>query len=271
MVGLTKRLAVAVGKHVAALLAVVLISFVLLRLAADPGSAIATGEHTRDQAGELRSFLGGDAPLPVQFGNYVGRLGRGDLGQFSIGNREPMPVLSQLLPLLPATVMLVLAGLVIGLAIALPLGLACGTRGWAGLEWLVSLVLCGDWLAVGSLPLWLLVGGQGLLALLAPAEPRETSAAIAGFLAYVMAPVALGLQLASYQLRLVRRAVLASGPAGATPGRRTGGPGWFASARRFMPGVAGELRRRAGARGWVAQSARWRCCSRPRCWSERCC
>lgn len=69
---------------------------------------------------ELREKLGLNNPLPVQYGNWISKVLRGDLGvSFETG----LPVLQELKLRLPATVELTVAGTIVVLLVSLPLGL----------------------------------------------------------------------------------------------------------------------------------------------------
>ncbi len=85
-----------------------------------------------DKAGQAtyeaaRRDLGLDRPLPAQFLLYAGRVARGDLGRsWSTGQ----PVASDLARAFPATVELATAGILIGAALGITLGLVAGL--WPG-------------------------------------------------------------------------------------------------------------------------------------------
>jgi peptide/nickel transport system permease protein len=77
-------------------------------------------EATADEIARLRSILGLDQPLPVQYLRWLGRLARGDLGRTLFGGQEVIDLLGMALP---ATIELTVAAFVIGVAVALPLGI----------------------------------------------------------------------------------------------------------------------------------------------------
>lgn len=79
------------------------------------------GINATPQAVEaLREKLGLNNPLPVQYGHWISKVVRGDLGvSFETGR----PVLEELGQRLPATVELTVAGTIVVLLISLPLGL----------------------------------------------------------------------------------------------------------------------------------------------------
>lgn len=79
----------------------------------------------------LRSALGLDRPLPVQFGSYLAGLARLDLGS-SLHSRRPVSDL--IAERLPATLELAATALAVALALALPLGAAAAMRRGSGVD-----------------------------------------------------------------------------------------------------------------------------------------
>lgn len=80
-----------------------------------------TGELPTDAAVQrLRRELGLDAPVPVRYGRWLADAARGDLGR---SYRTGEPVLAELASRFPATLQLASSALLVGLAIALPLGI----------------------------------------------------------------------------------------------------------------------------------------------------
>jgi peptide/nickel transport system permease protein len=73
----------------------------------------------------MRQRLGLDAPIPVQYARWLHRTVQGDLGT---SLNHGVPVLDLILERLPATFYLGLAALLIGLLIALPLGVLAAVR-----------------------------------------------------------------------------------------------------------------------------------------------
>ena len=63
------------------LIGVVIVTFLLTRaLPGDPAAYFAGPAATKEAIEQIRTQLGLDQPLPVQFVRYVGDLARGDLG-----------------------------------------------------------------------------------------------------------------------------------------------------------------------------------------------
>jgi len=105
---------------------VIVVTFLLTRaLPGDPAAYFAGPAATAEAIEEIRRQLGLDRSLPVQFLDYLGQLARGDLGaSLSTGQ----PVMTELLTRLPASAELTLLGLILSVAIAVPLGIAAAMR-----------------------------------------------------------------------------------------------------------------------------------------------
>jgi peptide/nickel transport system permease protein len=117
-----KRLAFAVPS----LIGVVIVTFLLTRaLPGDPAAYFAGPAASQEAIEQIRTKLGLDRPLPEQFFRYVADLARGDLGS-SLTTGQPVTV--EIRNRLPASAELTLLGLLVSVAIALPLGILAATR-----------------------------------------------------------------------------------------------------------------------------------------------
>jgi peptide/nickel transport system permease protein len=106
-------------------LTVALLSFALLRLTGDAATALA-GEGARaEDIEQVRRTLGLDQPLVVQFGRWLARCLRGDLGE-SLYFKTP--VVDLLAQKLPVTLLLGAASLVFALLLSIPLGVVAALR-----------------------------------------------------------------------------------------------------------------------------------------------
>lgn len=111
-------------------LGVTLLTFSVMHLMpGDPAELIARGKYgeevTAEEIERVRKAEGFDAPFPVQYGKWLTKVGRGELGRSVVSRR---PVLSEIAARLPATCQLAVAALVISVFIGLPMGLLCGAR-----------------------------------------------------------------------------------------------------------------------------------------------
>ena len=102
------------------LIGVVVVTFLLTRvLPGDPAVYFAGPAATPQSIAQIRRSLGLDQPLPEQLLRYVDDLAHGDLGNSLSTGR---PVIAEIASRLPASAELTLFGLVIAIAIAVPLG-----------------------------------------------------------------------------------------------------------------------------------------------------
>jgi peptide/nickel transport system permease protein len=113
---------------VAVMFTVVTIVFVIVRVApGDPAAVMLGPDATAADISALRTTLGLDQPLLLQYFYFLGQLLRGDLGQSIFLN---MPVLSALAERAEPTFFLTVFSILIASAIALPVGiLAAYKRG----------------------------------------------------------------------------------------------------------------------------------------------
>jgi peptide/nickel transport system permease protein len=105
---------------------VLLLTFLLVHLVPGDPVEVMLGESASSaDRSHLRTELGLDKPIVVQFGQYLGNLAEGDFGQ-SIHSREP--VSKMLADRLPATIRLALLALAIAIVIGLPLGIIAALK-----------------------------------------------------------------------------------------------------------------------------------------------
>lgn len=117
-----RRLALAV----LVLFGVSVITFFIARVVPSDPAALWVGPRpTPAQVAAARVALGLDQPLYVQYLRYVGNLLRGDLG---VSVKTHQPIAHDLATYLPATLELVLSGMVIALTLGIPLGVLSGAR-----------------------------------------------------------------------------------------------------------------------------------------------
>jgi ABC-type dipeptide/oligopeptide/nickel transport system permease component len=108
------------------LVGVVFVTFLLTRvLPGDPAVYFAGPAATPQSIADIRKTLGLDKPLPEQFASYVDDLAHGNLGNSLATGR---PVVSEIVSRLPASAELTLFGLLISMAIAIPLGILAAVK-----------------------------------------------------------------------------------------------------------------------------------------------
>lgn len=113
------------GYNALVLVGVAFVVYGLVLLTSDPARALLPVTAPAETIESFRRAHGYDQPFPVQFANFLSRAIVGDFGD-SI--RFGTPALPIVLERLPATLALSLLGLVIALAVALPLGIAAAMR-----------------------------------------------------------------------------------------------------------------------------------------------
>jgi peptide/nickel transport system permease protein len=97
----------------------------------------------------VRTEFGLDQPVYIQYFNWLGNVLRGDFG-YSF--RTDRPVLDEILTRLPATLQLALAGMLVALVIAIPVGIISATRQYSAVD---NLSMFGALLGVSMPNFWL--------------------------------------------------------------------------------------------------------------------
>ncbi|MDQ8732819.1 ABC transporter permease [Bradyrhizobium sp. LHD-71] len=99
---------------------VALFVFLLLRLTpGDPAAIIAGDNASPEQLERIRTMLGLNEPLYVQFFTWIGRLLRGDLGVSLISN---VPVLTMIGQRIEPSISIAVATIILSILVAVPLG-----------------------------------------------------------------------------------------------------------------------------------------------------
>lgn len=108
------------------LIGVTLITFAISRIVpGDPARLAAGAQGTQEMYEQIRTEFGLDDPLPVQYWHYVSDLVRGDWGQSILSRRS---VADDLQVYWPATLELVLIGMIIATVVGVPLGVIAAVR-----------------------------------------------------------------------------------------------------------------------------------------------
>ena len=180
-------------------LAISFVVFAFLHLAGDPAHVLLPPEASREAVTELRRSLGLDDPFLVQYGRFLAHAIRGDFGDsFVIRDKA----LSIVLERMPATMELAVSGLVLGLVIAVPLGILGAYRPRTGLDHIAS---AASVLGQAIPTFWL---GIMLILVFAvhyhvvPVSGRD------GLRSLILPSVCLGVYLAPVMMRLVRSGMM---------------------------------------------------------------
>jgi peptide/nickel transport system permease protein len=135
---------------VVVLLGMSLITFVLSHVVpGDPARLLAGPHATQAQVDAFAQRYGLDRPLPVQYGNYLAGLVRGDLG-VSLTTRRP--VLDDFRQFVPATLELVLVATLLIIVFGIPLGMLSAVKAGSLIDHLTRLLTVG---AVSMPVFWL--------------------------------------------------------------------------------------------------------------------
>lgn len=108
-----------------ALWAVVTIVFFLSRLTGNPLDLLIDNYATEADRAALAAHLGLDGPLLLQYGRYMGQVLHGDLGKSLVSGR---PAIVDVLERVPATLEIGALGILVTLAVALPVGVYAAVR-----------------------------------------------------------------------------------------------------------------------------------------------
>jgi peptide/nickel transport system permease protein len=182
-------LALAVGIAVSA------IAFLLLRVSGDLAASIAGEDAPAAEVERIRAQFGLDRPVLVQYAEWLGRALTGDLGRSLF---YPESVAALIADRLPNTALLASLGLVLALAIAIPLGVAAaiGRNTWVD-RLALGLAVLGQampsfWFAL------ILIIVFGLTLQWLPISGAES------FASFILPAVALGWFAAPVLMRLTR-------------------------------------------------------------------
>jgi peptide/nickel transport system permease protein len=190
------------------LLVVAVMVFLIARFTPGDPIRVLLGEDARpEQVQALRQLHGLDAPLPVQFGLWISRALRGDLGR-SLYNR--LPVTRTIWQHVGPTVMLSLLALTVALAIGIPIGIASAVYRNSWLDQAsLTLVLLGAAVPSFWLGLTLIVVFAVNLGWLPSSGFRPPDEGLWRSLRYMILPaIALGVPNSALIIRFVRGSLL---------------------------------------------------------------
>ncbi|MGK2857607.1 MAG: ABC transporter permease [Thermoanaerobaculia bacterium] len=162
----------------------------------DPAVQLAGENALPEDVARVRTELGLDRPVLVQYFGYLGDLARLDLGT---SFRSGEPVAKQLATRYPATLVLALAGMLVALTVALPLGIISAV--WRN-SWIDNVARFFALLGVSMPSFWLgplLIIGFAIHLEWLPVSGREE-----GLKSIVLPALTLGLPLAAILTRMIR-------------------------------------------------------------------
>lgn len=182
-----------------AMIGVLTIVFVIMRLSGDPTLLLVPEGATREQIDAMRTMLGFDRPILVQYFDYVADIVRLDFGNSVV---QRIPAVDIIAARLPYTVMLAAGALVLAAGVGIPVGI------WMAVSRnrFVSPLLAGFVLTGQSMPTFL----SGILLILVFAVNLRwlPASGTDSFASLIMPSIALGALSMSTFARMARIAVV---------------------------------------------------------------
>ena len=186
-------------QNIIALIILSMIIFFLVRLSGDPALLMLPEGATQEHYQEMRTQLGLDKPIYVQYGIFLANAARGDFGR-SI--RTKRVVIASIKEALPNSMKLVVVSMVMAILISIPLGVMAAVKKGAFIDTFARVVaglgqsLPTFW--VGLMLIQLFVVWLGIL----PASGMET------WKHYLMPAFCLAIYLVAGIVRLLRSSML---------------------------------------------------------------
>jgi peptide/nickel transport system permease protein len=126
-----------IAQGLVSLWAVTALLFIITRITGDPVQVLLPPEASREMYDQVRTELGLDRPLIVQYLSYLGDLLHGNLG---VSFQSQLPVSEMIANRLPATLELGGAALLVTFLVGTPLGLYAGYRRGSFVDRIASLL-----------------------------------------------------------------------------------------------------------------------------------
>jgi peptide/nickel transport system permease protein len=114
-----------------------MIIFALCRLIGDPIMLMLPDDASQEDVAQLRTALGLDRPLPVQYWRFISQAVQGDFGRSIKGQ---VPVLELIKDRLPQSIKLALVSLVITIGLAFPLGVLAAVKKGTPIDTVANLI-----------------------------------------------------------------------------------------------------------------------------------
>lgn len=155
------------------LLGVSLVAFIILHLSGDPLSLLISSGATPEQEAAIRTKMGLDDPLYIQYFRFLAQILHGDFGE-SLYYKQSTLLL--IMNRLPATIQLTFAGILVATVIGIPLGIIAATKKGSVVDSVVRIIaICGQaipsfWLGLMMILIfsvklkWLPTSGRGTFA-----------------------------------------------------------------------------------------------------------
>jgi len=162
----------------------------------DPAVQLAGENALPEDVARIRTQLGLDRPIHEQYFSYLGQLARLDLGT---SFRSGEPVAAQIATRYPATLVLAFTGMLVALAVALPLGIIAAV--WRN-SWIDNVARFFALAGVSMPSFWL--GPLLIIAFAIHLQWLPVSGREEGLKSIVLPALTLGLPLAAILTRMIR-------------------------------------------------------------------
>src|SRR2546422_4053539 len=176
-----------------------ILAFVILHVLGDPVLLLLPQNAGHAEFERYRKLLGLDQPLGLQHGRFASHAVQGDFGTSWYADT---PAFGLVLERMPPTIYLTLAGLVVALGIALPLGILAALKRHTFVDTLCTALAVGG----QALPIFWL--GIMLIIIFAVRLPALPASGYGTWQRFVMPAFCLGAALAPITMRLVRSGVI---------------------------------------------------------------
>jgi ABC-type dipeptide/oligopeptide/nickel transport system permease component len=180
-------------------LGISIITFLLLHLKGDPVVLLLPLDAGKEEMESFRRLMGFDQPLYVQYARFLTGAVRGDFGDSLYMKKSAFALVSERMP---ATLLLTFAGLIISLAIAIPLGLVSAVRRYSLVDNLCTMFAVGG----QAMPIFWL--GIMLIIVFAVNLRWLPASGFGTWMHLVLPATTLGVFLAPLTMRLVRSGML---------------------------------------------------------------
>src|SRR5213596_4205697 len=184
---------------VVVIIGISVLAFVILHVLGDPVLLLLPQNAGKEEFERYRKLLGLDRPIWLQYWTFASRAIQGDFGKSWYADT---PAFALVLERMPPTIYLTLAGLVVALLIALPLGILSALKQHSFVDTLCT----GIAVAGQAMPLFWL--GIMLIIIFAVRLRMRPASGYGTWQHFVMPAFCLGAALAPISMRLVRSGVI---------------------------------------------------------------
>ena len=176
-----------------------IVFFVIRIIPGDPALVVAGMDATEEAIDAIRTKLGTDQPLAVQYFQWLWKVVRFDFGESLISGQTVTSLVFQRFPL---TLSLAVFGILISIVIAIPLGVLSAVKRWSGWDY-AGMAFSQIGMAIPSF--WLGIMLLLILAVKIPIFPLFGSGSIVHL---ILPAVSLGIARAAIILRLTRASMI---------------------------------------------------------------